>query len=375
VATGKSPRLFVLALVGVMVAGTVPAASAQTDTRRARLASSYVAFRQHGDDGRMPGFSPAGSTADAVLALVAARRGPRAIRRALDFLESQVGEITSVGLLGKVAMAAVAGGRNPRDFGGRNLVTAITTAQQPDGRYGDDQSDPFIGVVSHALAMLGLSAAGQAVPANAARWLVEAQCPDGGWQQDAPHDPTTENEHCFDADADFDTTSDANTTSYAVQALEAADVPGIVPDEDPFGPSGYFASARDRVRGGWRFSHRRFFAGQRVWTDANSTALVLQARAAAGKGLPRGGMRALRRLQYQLCGPLLGGAFAFTWTRLEDGRWRRSPTAREARAEVRSGGPSVIGATIGAVPALLGKPLPLDPFDVSAAVPRRPRCR
>lgn len=360
----KISKVVAIALAAVVMAGSVPAGAGPTHKRRARLGVSYIQFRQHGD-GSVPGFSLIGSTADAILAAAAGRRGPKLVDRAVAFLEEHEAEIDTAGELGKVVMALETVGLDPV-LGERNLADEIEASQQPTGQYVAGAS--FSHVFDQALAILGLSAAGRNVPGKAVQWLVTAQCGDGGWQFDAPPEPT-DDEHCSGGPEDF-ATSDTNTTAYAVMALVAA--PGEEQlTADPFE---YFASARDRrFKKGWRFSHEKRPFGDLVYTDANSTALVLQAYAAEGRAAPRKGRRALKRLQYQLCGKRLGGAFAFTWEE-RDGKLRRSPSKRDARAEAGNEGPTVIGATIAAVPGLLEKPFPLDPVELTRRVPRRPRC-
>jgi hypothetical protein len=356
-------KVVAVAVAAVVVAGGFPAGAGPTNKKRARLGISYIQFRQH-NDGSVPGFSAIGSTADAILAAAATSRGPRLADRAVAFLDQNEAEIDTVGELGKVVMALAAVGLEPA-LGGRNLADEIEASQQPSGQYGDPTS--FSQVFDHSLAVLGLSAAGRAVPGNAAQWLVDAQCGDGGWQFDGQAGPT-DDEHCSGGPEDF-TTSDTNTTAYAVMALVAA--PGR--EQLAGDPFAYFRSARDRIKKGWRFSHERRPFGFRAYTDTNSTAIVLQAHAAEGRAVPRKSRRALRRLQYQTCGRRLGGAFAFTWEE-RNGKLRRSPSKRDARAETRNDGPTVIGATIAAVPGLLKKPFPLDPVELTRKVPRPPRC-
>ena len=242
-------------------------AMAATRIYRARHALRYIA-RHQAEDGSIVAFSPLGSTADAVVALVAACRGPLQIDAALGYLRTHVAEATSVGLKAKVIMAAVAGGRHPRHFGGRNLVSRVRRSQRANGHYGKGGS-----VIDQALAMLALRAAGSEPQAPAAAWLVDAQCPDGGWQFDAPYRASTDSRHCHNrAGGDF-SRSDSNTTSYAVQALNALATPAA-PAASPFA---YFRWLRDPIKHGWGYDQNN------TLTDANSTALVLQAYAAAGK--------------------------------------------------------------------------------------------
>jgi hypothetical protein len=108
----------------------------------------------------------------------------------------------------------------------------------------------------------------------------------------------------------------------AVMALQGLKVP----DVDPFD---FFDAIRDDTFHGWGYTwgFRR--------TDANSTALVIQAYAGVGLTPPIGGVRALRRLQYPC------GAVAYSFT--DAGR--------------RTG--KDVGASIGAVLGFLKAPFPV----------------
>jgi hypothetical protein len=334
------------ALVVVLLAP--PVAAKPTDERRARVAVRYLASVQEAN-GSIPAFSPVGSTADAVQALVAARRGARVLDDAITFLRRQVrsGAVGSLGLKAKVVLAAVAAGKDPRRFGGADLIADLEASLQPSGQYGDGSDG--IGVSTHTLVMLALAAAGEQVAPQAAEWLAAAQCGDGGWQFDEPA-ADTDDEHCQStvSGSDF-SQSDTNTTAYAVQALEAV---GAEVDlaADPFA---FFADLRDPIKNGWGFD-RSF-----PLTDSNSTALVIQAYEAAGLDVPAGGRRALRALQYPLC-RRHKGAFAFTWV-------------DEDNDGVLERGPADAGATIGAILGLTGS-LPVAPFEVTRPAPRLRAC-
>lgn len=343
-------RLIAAGLTGVLVAGAPAVAGAAPPRKSARAAVSYIASRQN-PSGAVPAFSKIGSTSDAVLALAAARRGRRPINRAIDYLAKQVrnpvsadDRVDAVGEKAKVVLAAVAGGRNPRSFGTRNLVAEIENAQLASGRYGRGTA-----VLDHALAMLALRAAHAAdrvtAARRAARWLKDAQCGDGGWQYDKPSGPRDDPNCSSDAEDDFFTT-DTNTSSYAFQALRYRR------KRLNHNALRFFTRARDRAKHGWGYTPDSL-------TDANSTALVLQAFASSNQAVPNGSLKALRRLQYRLCGKR-GGAFAFTWEAKSGGGYRRS--GRD------------LGATIGAVPGLLGRPLPLRPVTVTKGVPQRKGC-
>lgn len=330
-------RVVCAVVAAIAVCVVASPATAATTRQRTRAAAVYLVSRQ-ADDGSFGGsVSPVGGTADGIVSLVAARRGPKAIDRAIGFLRSRVraGAADTVGLKAKVAMAAEAAGRNPRGFGGENLVRAIRTSLEPDGRYGATTA-----VLDHALAVLALSGAAAPVSPEAVQWLADAQCDDGGWQYDEP-ESDADNEHCWDGtDTDFFQT-DTNTTSLAVQAL--ASVSGA--PAPPASPFAFFRAARDELKHGWGYDLTF------TTTDANSTALVLQAYAAADRATPSRALRALEDLQYGRCGRRYG-AFAFTWIDPDgDGTYKRS-------------GPDTYATTSGIL-GLLQKPLPIAQHDVT----------
>lgn len=305
------------------------------------MAARYVVSQQSAN-GAIPTFSEIAGTADGVLALVSVGGGAPAIDDALGFLRRNDAEIDSVGEKAKVVMALVAAGKNERSFAGRDLVDELVSSQSPNGRYGQDTA-----VFDHALAILALGAAGQPV-GDATRWLARGQCDDGGWQRDRPAQ-SFENRHCFSGnDADAFTKSDTNTTALAVQALEMT-----ARNEDLDGnPFGFFRRIRDTEKNGWGYSW-----GFRL-TDANSTALVLQAYAARGRALPDGGRRALAALQGRLCGSN-AGAFSFTWEKDGAGYRRTEPD---------------VGATVAAIPALIRRSFPVDPVASYDPLPQPKPC-
>ncbi|MFN2389499.1 MAG: hypothetical protein ABR575_07865 [Actinomycetota bacterium] len=344
-----------------VLAGSIPAVAAPTTTERARAAASYLARRQH-DGGAVPGFSKIGSTADAVLSWVAVERGAEQVRDAIRYLKLHHFDATTVGLKAKLVLALVAAGKDPRAFAGHDFVAEIAATRQSNGRYG--ATTP---VIEHALAILALSAAGEIVPSDPSGWLVAAQCPDGGWQYDAPYSSENDDEHCKDrrpGTEDF-FTSDTNTTSYAVQAL-TVEPTAAAPSFDAFS---FFATARDRAyKKGWVYDPLLKCTAETppgpdsfcYVSDANSTSLVLEAYAAAGRDVPTGGRKALGALQYRLCGRR-AGAVAFTWEDADgDGVLTRTPPDA--------------GASIDAVRGFLLRPLPIAPTDVDGRLPRRKPC-
>ena len=325
---GRTLRRFTVPLLALGLLLVLQPNAWAGDLDRARLGAAYLASQQL-PDGSIPAFSPIGSTADAVLGFVASGAGRQNMNLALGYLQSQVtaGTVNTLGLRSKVVLALVAGGRDPRHIGGHDLVNEIRSTLGQDGRYGDDP------VLDDALAVLAVDAAVGHQPVEASTWLIDAQCPDGGWAFDEPYDPAIDDIHCHSGPSDF-FDSDSNTTSYVVQALEATRLPAF-----QVSPFGFFKTVRDPAHGGWGYS-LSFVA-----TDANSTSLVIQAYTAGGVPVPAGGMSALRALQDQGC-----GAWSYSW-------------------EGNDPGPPDIGATIAAVPAVVRATLPVDPGPVSEQLP------
>ncbi|MEA2581597.1 MAG: hypothetical protein QOE83_2489 [Actinomycetota bacterium] len=328
----RSLRAAIPVVVAVLIlAGTVPAGAAGlTDHQRAVRGARYIASKQL-PNGSIPAFSTVGSTADAVLALVASRQGSDNVSRAVRYLRRHVADNTSVGLQAKTVMAIVAGGSDPRHVNGANMVAALKALLGNDGHYGSTA------VLDDALVVLALESAGAPPPSRAYAWLLTAQCPDGGWSYDAPYNASTDDAHCFNGDPVNDYfTSDSNTTAYVIMGLEDANRTGW--GADPFA---FFDTVRDPGHHGWSYS-----AGF-VSTDANSTALVIQAYVSASIAVPGGGLQALRGLQ------LSCGAWAYNWS-------GGSP------------GPADIGATIGAVVGIEQAPLPVGPGGFDTVNPAKP---
>ena len=100
-----------LVLTGLVLSSS-PATASVPKERRARIATRYMIEHQS-TDGSFQALSGIGSTADAIVSLVAARRGPTAIRDAVAFLENNEGEVDTIGELAKVAQALTAAGSDP----------------------------------------------------------------------------------------------------------------------------------------------------------------------------------------------------------------------------------------------------------------------
>ena len=270
-----------LALVGALLVGSTspsvtvalarqatPAGPISMDDATASLAAASAWLREKQDSsGGFAGLSgglDAGTTTDAAMALYAAEASDAdaaaALAAVIAFLDSNGGEYaaTGPGQAAKLALAAITGGRDPRDFAGKDLVAAMTaplatpTAEAPPGIYGDDLYD-------HALVLIALSAAGEPAPACAIEPLRAAQGASGGWAYDGASDPGA---------------ADSNTTALIVQALVASDH-----GDDPM-VTRALAFLRSLIAPDGGFAYG---PADPLVADANSTALAIQALIAAGQ--------------------------------------------------------------------------------------------
>lgn len=227
----------VVLLLNAAVAAAQPAA--------ASAALGWIASQQQ-TDGSFAGFG-AGDTADVVVAYAAAETPiPPG---ALEFLAGQVTSYgkTGAGETAKLVMAAVAGGADPRNFGGVDLLAQLGDFLNLDtGLWGSN-------VYGHTLAMLAVKAVNADVPAPAFRALLAAQLPDGGWS--------------FDGTAAAG--SDTNTTALAIMALAGRPSAG-----DALARARAYLLTQQNDDGGFPYSQTSAYGNA---TDANSTAIVLQA--------------------------------------------------------------------------------------------------
>ena len=247
---------------------TPGARSESTAMSPVEAASTWLRQQQDASGGFL-GFSGVpdpGATTDAVLALYAAQQGDPAAAAALDaaltYLERDENGATYAetgpGQAAKLALAVVSGGRDPRDFTGIDLVAAMTAPMVtpvPDeigSIYGDDLYD-------HALVLMALTAAGEAIPDAALEPVRAAQGEDGGWAFDGSTAPGA---------------ADSNTTALIIQAVVASGH-----GDDPMVDRALaFLSTLLLPDGGFAYG-----PADPLVADANSTALVLQALIAAGE--------------------------------------------------------------------------------------------
>lgn len=277
-------RFFLLLVSLTLIVMIVFPAQAQTSSEVDR-ALAWLREQQQPDGGFSNGFAPGsdpGTTADAVLAIVAGGQDPATwtvgAETPITYLAAAArSQAPTPGLAAKLALAAAAAGGDPSDLGGVDLITAI------EG--GFDQSTGLIGGAPYdsALAILALRVAGRPIPAEAVDGLLAFRLDDGSFSFNGDRTPGA---------------GDSNTTALVVQALAAAE------RSDGLSPSIEYFRSTQNPDGGWTYQKPSAFGEA---TDANSTALVLQALRAAGEDPAGWGdpARTLESLQ------LPNGAFIF----------------------------------------------------------------
>jgi hypothetical protein len=296
------------ALAALAQAGMPAYAQAAPHESAANKALAWIKTQQQ-PDGSFAGFG-AGSTLDAVLAIVAANDDPTTYvqdsNNPITFLESKAGALAAApGGAGKLLIVAHAIDRSGVSFGGVDLASAINASYgiSATGQYGPDG-------IGHAFSILGLSAAGQPVPSAAVDRLLGLQGAGGGW--------------AFSGDTSA-SAADTNTTAVAVQALVA--VGADKTNGDAIKRAVGYMTAQQNSDGGWPYQQGGEFGSD---SDVNSTSYVVQAMLALkNTSLAEAGQRFIASLQKP------GGAFPYSQAVPDD-----SP-----------------GATYQAIPALLGATL------------------
>lgn len=324
--TEMQKRIMMVTLVVAAVLAAAAPALAATDTT---AALGYLEAQQNVDGGFGSGFSPdssVSSTADAVLAIVAAGGDPAAFDKGgntpITYLAAQAPSAATGGDLAKLILAATAAGENPRQLGGVDSVAKLEALTGTDGKIGA-ATDTFFG---HCLAMLALKSAERPIPAAAVDLIRAAQQTGGGWAWDGSEA----------------TAADTNTTAVAVQALTAA---GEAPTSKAMIQALSYYKGIQNEDGGWPYQSPSSFG---TATDANSTAVTIQAILAAGQD-PAGAewTTATGQTPVAALEVLQNPSGAFAW-----------------QAAMRDDN---LLATVQALPALAGKPFPLATMDVGLA--------
>ncbi len=248
-------------LLLVLAPGTSVSANQFTVGRALAGAVTWLTAQQRADGGfaGFTGESDPGITVDAVLALASVGIDPGSVRQvggtsAIAYLESVAARYSEKpGGAAKLILAAVASGRDPRAFGGLDLVDRLQRAYDDASGLYDQQ------LFSNAYALLALAAAGVPLPERAVQAVLERQATDGSWAWDGSTQPGT---------------GDSNTTALVIQALAAA---GLRDHPQVRQALGYLRSVQ-AADGSFAYQPADQLVG-----DANSSALAVQALLAAGE--------------------------------------------------------------------------------------------
>jgi energy-coupling factor transport system substrate-specific component len=154
-------------------------------------AADWLESVQNGDGGFGPSASDESGTATTcwvMLGLEAAGRNPLDVaspkgRTPVDFLRKEIGTVSSPGDIARTILALEGAGVDPREFGGRNLVSDLLAARRDNGSYHGWPN-------STAFAVIALRAAGVSGVQKSLEWLRQVQNEDGGWG-DTPGSPST----------------------------------------------------------------------------------------------------------------------------------------------------------------------------------------
>jgi hypothetical protein len=185
--------------------------------------------------------------------------------------------------------------------------------------------------VAHVLAVLALRSAERPIPAETIAFITDAQQEGGGWAWDGT----------------AETAADTNTTAFAVQALIAA---GVASASDEVSAALAYYEGIQNDDSGWPYQSPSDFG---TATDANSTAVTIQAILAAGQdpaGEPWTSSEGTTPVQ--ALGELQNESGAFAW-----------------QAAIPDDN---LLATVQALPALAGEPFPLTTMDVGDAAESLP---
>jgi hypothetical protein len=216
---------------------------------------------------------------------------------------------TNAGRAGKLAVALAGVGQDPQSFNGLNLVISLTNYYSATtGAF--DEAD-----INQAWAMLGWRAASQTVPISATHYLVAKATATGGWEWVPGWG------------------SDTNSTALAIQALVAGGE--CITSPNIANGLVYLKSAQNDD-GGFTYDP------QSAWgtdSDTNSTAWVVQTLLALGEDptSTKWMVNSSTPISYLLSMQLADGSF-----------------------EWQTGFGSNLLATQQVIPALLGRPFPLN---------------
>jgi hypothetical protein len=218
-------------------------------------AAAWLVAAQNDDGGFGSDFEtgePASSVSMTLDALLALSGTDSDVSAQLAYLEANSAEMSefvsfSGGAAGKAVLALIASGADVNDFAGGDWVAQID-GHEADGSYALD-------AFNQALAILGLTAAGESVPDSALQALRDMQADDGSW------------------DDGFGTLQNADATAMAIMGLLAG---GAAVDDATIESAKSFLGIAQLPGGGWEY-------GAGFGENANSTGAVIQSLLALGE--------------------------------------------------------------------------------------------
>jgi energy-coupling factor transport system substrate-specific component len=266
----RTPAVATAMLAALLLPSFLPA---QARAAGVDSAVSWLVGEQNEDGGF--GASPGNPssvpvTGWAMLGLEAAGRNPFDVARgghtSIDYLRSNLDEVTSSGDLARTIVALEGAGADPRSFGGRNLVAALSKRRADNGSF-----EGWPATTAYAVVALRTAGATGGLD-HAVSWLIKVQNGDGGWG-DTPGSP-----------------SNADVTAAVMQAI---------PDTDAAGRGFSYLRQHQHSDGGFALGG----AGGTV--NSQSTGWAVQAMIAVGADPARiasGGNSALDYLAAQQAG-------------------------------------------------------------------------
>ncbi|HET6878032.1 MAG TPA: hypothetical protein VFH38_10925 [Jatrophihabitans sp.] len=207
-----------------------------------------------------------GAEADVIFGLAAAKVGAAKIATALSYLRRHVAAYAGFGdphgpydgSIGKLALAAVVAGADPRHFAGHDLIGQLARDECPAGasKCTPGSAANIYSSISESFVLLAEARAGHQPTPRAVAYLLSLQCPAGGFPDGV--------KPCTGA-------ADDDATAYAIMALQAA--------------GGHRSAVRrasrwlagERTTGGYWVSQHR--------PNVNTTGLAAAALAGAGQDL------------------------------------------------------------------------------------------
>lgn len=206
------------------ITATVPPAVTPTITPADRAASFLVSQLTNGDHVEGPFGPDLGQTSDVALSLAATSGNAAPLDKVLAYLAGNASgyvhgdpswgeraDANYAGPTGKLALVALAGGKNPSSFGGFDLISELRTLMDGQGRFRDDSEfGDFSNPLGQSFDILALERGTVlGAPQVAIDSLATAQCSDGGFADAFPMTGST----C---------SSSPDSTGLALQALVAS---------------------------------------------------------------------------------------------------------------------------------------------------------